>query len=270
MASPTQWTWVWVNSGSWWWTGRPGILQSIGSQRVGHNWATEVNWTECQFMTIFEIVQKEDIKILSPLFLITDPDCKSLPYIKSSWGQEWWGYSSWVSSLLYSPLHWELHPPFYFLQILSPYFFVFGFQWSERTKILASNTSLPRKRSLVGSIPQGHKQSNMAEHSRLQSETESHSVVSDSLRPHGLYSPWNSPGQNTGVGSLSLLQGIFPTHGFYPGLPHCRQILDQLSQQGKHSCLQTVYRLQTRTEGQTRIVQKRVEYTGILVAVKWR
>ena len=43
-------------------------------------------------------------------------------------------------------------------------------------------------------------------------ESESHSVVSDSLRPHGLYSPWNSPGQNTGVCSLSLLQGIFPTH----------------------------------------------------------
>ena len=46
MASPTQWTWVWVDSGSWWWTGRPGVLQSMGSQRVGHNWATELNWTE--------------------------------------------------------------------------------------------------------------------------------------------------------------------------------------------------------------------------------
>ena len=44
-------------------------------------------------------------------------------------------------------------------------------------------------------------------------ESESHSVVSNSLRPHGLYSPWNSPGQNTGVGSLSLLRGIFPTQG---------------------------------------------------------
>ena len=44
MASPTQWTWVWVNSGRWWWTGRPGVLQSMGSQRVGHNWATELNW----------------------------------------------------------------------------------------------------------------------------------------------------------------------------------------------------------------------------------
>ena len=43
MASLTQWTWVWVNSGSWWWTGRTCMLQSMGSQRVGHNWATELN-----------------------------------------------------------------------------------------------------------------------------------------------------------------------------------------------------------------------------------
>ena len=51
MASPTRWTWVWVNSGSWWWTGRPGVLQFMGLQRVGHNWATELNWTEavCAF-----------------------------------------------------------------------------------------------------------------------------------------------------------------------------------------------------------------------------
>ena len=44
MASPTQWTWVWVNFGSWWWTGRPGMLRLMGSQRVGHNWGTELNW----------------------------------------------------------------------------------------------------------------------------------------------------------------------------------------------------------------------------------
>ena len=44
MASPIQWTWVWVNSRSWWWTGRPGVLQSLGWQSVGHNWATELNW----------------------------------------------------------------------------------------------------------------------------------------------------------------------------------------------------------------------------------
>jgi len=45
MASPTQWTWVWVDSRSWWWTGRPGVLWFMGSQRVGHDWATELNWT---------------------------------------------------------------------------------------------------------------------------------------------------------------------------------------------------------------------------------
>ena len=46
MASLTLWTWVWVNSGSWWWTGRPGVLRFMESQRVGHDWATELNWTE--------------------------------------------------------------------------------------------------------------------------------------------------------------------------------------------------------------------------------
>ena len=58
-------------------------------------------------------------------------------------------------------------------------------------------------------------------------ESESHSVVSDSLRPYGLYSPWNSPGQNTGVGSLSRLHGIIPSQGLNLGLLHCRQILYQ-------------------------------------------
>ena len=62
-------------------------------------------------------------------------------------------------------------------------------------------------------------------------KSESRSVVSDSLWPHGLYSSWNSPGQNTGVGSLSLLQGIFPTQGLNPGLLCCWQILYQLSHQ---------------------------------------
>ena len=46
MASPTQWIRAWVNSRSWWWTGRPGMLQSMGSQRAGHDWVTELNWTE--------------------------------------------------------------------------------------------------------------------------------------------------------------------------------------------------------------------------------
>ena len=77
-----------------------------------------------------------------------------------------------------------------------------------------------------------------------QRESESRSVVSDSLRPHGL-SPWNSTGQNTGVDSLSLLQGIFPTQESNPGLPHCRQILYQLSHKGSP----TPYKESDTTEG---------------------
>ena len=70
---------------------------------------------------------------------------------------------------------------------------------------------------------------------RYQSESESRSVVSNSLWPPGLHSPRNSPGQNTGVGSLSLLQGIFPTQGSNPGLLHCRWVLYQLSHKGSPS-----------------------------------
>ena len=46
MALPTQWNWVWASSGGWWWAGKPGVLQSMGSQRVRHYWANELNWTE--------------------------------------------------------------------------------------------------------------------------------------------------------------------------------------------------------------------------------
>ena len=67
--------------------------------------------------------------------------------------------------------------------------------------------------------------------------SDSRSVVSDSLQPHGLYTPWNSPGENAGVGSFSVLQGIFPTQGLNPGLPHCRKILYQLSYKGPRQCV---------------------------------
>ena len=101
MASPTQWTWVWVDSRSWWWTGRPGVLRFIGSQRVGHDWVTELNWI-------------------------------------------------------------------------------------------------------------------------------------------GLYSPQNSPGQNTGADSCSFLQWIFPIQGLNPGLLHCRWIVYQLSHKGNPRILEWV------------------------------
>ena len=63
-------------------------------------------------------------------------------------------------------------------------------------------------------------------------------VVSHSLQPHGLYSPWNPPGQNTGVGSISLLQGIFPPQGLNSGLPHCMWTPYQLSHRGSPNMLE--------------------------------
>ena len=71
-------------------------------------------------------------------------------------------------------------------------------------------------------------------------ESESRSVASDSLWPHGQYSSWNSSGQNTGVGNRSFLQGIFPTQGSNPGLWHCGWILYQLSHQGSPRILEWV------------------------------
>ena len=52
MASPTQWTRVWVDSGSWWWTGKPGVMQSMGSQRVGRDWVIELNWYEILYKSV--------------------------------------------------------------------------------------------------------------------------------------------------------------------------------------------------------------------------
>ena len=54
MASWTRWPWVWVNSGSWWWTGRPGVLRFMESQRVGYDWATELNWNEIKFQNTLQ------------------------------------------------------------------------------------------------------------------------------------------------------------------------------------------------------------------------
>ena len=93
------------------------------------------------------------------------------------------------------------------------------------------------------------------------SESESHSVVSDSLRLQGLYSLWNSLGQNTGVSSPSLLQGIFPTQGSNPGLSHCRWILYQLSHQRSPKC-----KLKTMSSGTAGILEKETREGGLDMA----
>ena len=98
------------------------------------------------------------------------------------------------------------------------------------------------QRSLVGSSSWGRRESDMTEHTRTQHTHTSYVKVKVAQLCPTLCnpldcSPWNSPGQNTGVGSLSLLPGIFPTQGSNPGLPHCRQVLYQLSHQGSLNML---------------------------------
>ena len=89
MASPTRWTWVWVNSGSWWWTGRPGVLQFMGSQRIGHDWVTELNWTELKTLLAITGIFKINVCVLQGI----DQIC----------------YSSEVSLVfLLLSLHWKL------------------------------------------------------------------------------------------------------------------------------------------------------------------
>ena len=107
------------------------------------------------------------------------------------------------------------HSAFFIVQLSHPY------MTTRKTIALTRRTFVDKVMSLIKVYPY------------INIEwSESSSVVSDSLQPCRLYSPWNSPGRNTGVGSLSLLQGIFLTQGLNPGLLHCRRILYQLSYQG--------------------------------------
>ena len=69
MASPTWWIWVWVSSGSWWWTGKPGMLQSMGSQTVGHDWVTKLNWTFTFIRRLFSSFLLSAIRVVSSAYL---------------------------------------------------------------------------------------------------------------------------------------------------------------------------------------------------------
>ena len=100
MASLTRWTWVWVNSGSWWWTGRPGMLRFMGLQRVGHDWETDLNWTELNIF--FKIDQYYKIVANSTLKTMTYKKMK-LVFSKALISFLPWFYvmspSSWTPSL---------------------------------------------------------------------------------------------------------------------------------------------------------------------------
>ena len=90
MASPTRWTWVWMNSRSWWWTGRPGVLRFMGSQRVGHDRVTEVNWTDWllgrKIMTNLDSILKSiDITLPTRVYLVKAMDFQVVMYERESW-----------------------------------------------------------------------------------------------------------------------------------------------------------------------------------------
>ena len=86
MASLTRWTWVWVNSRSWWWTGRPGVLWFMGSQRVGHDWGTELNWTEATWFFKKMGVPHSDREKNQGLQLLTP---HSLLKMQKGWTERW-------------------------------------------------------------------------------------------------------------------------------------------------------------------------------------
>ena len=92
MASQTQWAWGWLSSGSWWWTGRPGMLRFMGLQRVGHDWATELNWTEMFFwssLAFSKLQQMLAIWSLVPLLFLNSAWTSGRSWSTYSWRLAW-------------------------------------------------------------------------------------------------------------------------------------------------------------------------------------
>ena len=87
MTSPTRWTWVWVNSLSWWWTGRPGVLQFMGLQRIGRDWGTELNWTEQNATVIANTLFQQHKR---RLYTCTSPDGQQQNQIDYVLCSQWW------------------------------------------------------------------------------------------------------------------------------------------------------------------------------------
>ena len=90
MASLTWWTWVWATSRIWWWTGKPGVLQSMGSQRIGHDWATELNWTDSWDVRIYLMILENLSECDRKIFLGLNCQCEAQnkeAYLALEWRQ---------------------------------------------------------------------------------------------------------------------------------------------------------------------------------------
>ena len=201
MASPTWQTWVWASSGSWWWIGKPSVLQSMGSRRVRHDLESEQQ-KMCPLAQILHSSWDATYPVKSFVSII--PTISHLCLLSISAGL--------ISGCLLTPA-----PSTSQAKCLCKVHILNDKAHAGRILLPVISASSPCSPEWLIMCTDGY-------------ESESHSVVSDSLGPHGLHRPRNSPGQNTGVGSRFLLQGIFPTQGSNPGLLHCRQM--QLSYQG--------------------------------------
>ena len=92
MASLTPWMWVWINSRSWWWTGRPGVLQSVGSQRVGNDWVTELNWRNwiqvssaaSRLLTVWAIGEAQKVLVAKMCQILTKNPLVSAMFLSES------------------------------------------------------------------------------------------------------------------------------------------------------------------------------------------
>ena len=162
---------------------------------------------------------------------------KNLPSMRETWVRFWVGKIPWRRERLPVPVF----CPGEFHGLCSPW----GHKESDTTEWLSLNHSLTHSNDFT-------RERKISKHEWIDilasflwndwcvSEWVKVTQLHPTLQPHGLYSPWNSPGQNTGVGSLSLLQQIFPTQGSNPGFLHYRQILYQLSHKGSPRILEWV------------------------------
>ena len=91
MASLTRWTWVWANSGNWW-TGRPGVLQSTGSQRVGHDWATELNWIDSVWCNFKSKTDETQVNFQCLISFTSDHSFRRLTELSPAPRPEWEKY----------------------------------------------------------------------------------------------------------------------------------------------------------------------------------
>ena len=101
MASPTRWTWIWVNSRSWWWRGRPGVLWFMGSQRVGPDWGTELNWSKPNFARFYTFFSSGQVLLSSISWCSSCTSVSEGVFLMYPW-RDMYSMSTYSSAILFS------------------------------------------------------------------------------------------------------------------------------------------------------------------------